>query len=266
MHVVDLKYGRGHQVAAEGNLQLALYALGCLQEYSALADISEITMTIHQPRAGGVSSWTVTRAELERIAEKTLKPAVRAVAKARKAKEVRKHLKPSTAGCQWCRAKATCPALIDKVQFETAMDFEDLDVMPDVRKFQADALAQAMAATDLVEAWVRAVRTEVERRLHAGEDVTGWKLVEGRRGARKWTDETAAEEHLFAALQHAAYEKKLLTPAAAEKFLKKHEAWPVLAALTQQSAGSPTVAPADDKRPTWSPAQQFDNLTTEGTL
>lgn len=265
MHVIDLKYGRGHKVAAEGNLQLALYALGCLQEYSAIADITEITMTIHQPRAGGVSSWTVTRAELEKIAEKTLKPAVKGVVKARKAKAVEKYLKPSTAACQWCKAKASCPALRQWVQDRTAMDFEDLDQVPDVRQFKTDALAQAMKATDLVEAWVRAVRTEVERRLHAGEDVTGFKLVEGRKGARRWSDEAAAEEHLVAALQGAAYERKLLTPAAAEKALKKHELWPVLAELTQQSAGSPTVAPADDKRPAWSPANQFEDLTTEDT-
>jgi hypothetical protein len=264
MHVVDLKYGRGHKVAAEGNLQLVLYALGCLQEYSAIAEITEITMTIHQPRAGGVSSWTVTRAELERIASKTLAPAVKAVIKARKTKTVEKYLKPDTEACQWCKAKATCPALRQWVQDKTAMDFDDLSV-PDVKKYQPDALAEAMAATDLVEAWVRAIRTEVERRLHAGEDVTGYKLVEGRKGARRWTDEAAVEEHLVAALQHAAYERKLLTPAAAEKALKRHELWPVLAGLTQQSAGSPTVAPVDDKRPAWTPAQQFDNLTTEDT-
>jgi hypothetical protein len=260
MHVIHLKYGKGVAVEAQGNLQLALYALGCLQEYSGLAEIAEITMTVHQPRAGGVSSWTVTRAELEEIALQTLAPAVQRVMAARQDKAVEKHLTPNAKGCRWCKAKATCPALGQWVQDQTAMDFDDLGDAPKVEKFTPAALARAMAATELVEGWVQAVRAETSRRLHNGQLVPGYKLVEGRKGFRRWSDEAEAQEHLVTALQNAAFERKLISPAAAEKALKKHALWPALAALTTQSAGSPTVAPADDRRPAYDPANQFDNL------
>jgi hypothetical protein len=163
-----------------------------------------------------------------------------------------------------CSSDLACPALRQEVQARTAMDFDDITV-PAIDKYHDQALADAMAATDLVEQWLRAVRGEVERRLMQGHDVPGWKLVAGRKGARQWTDTSAVEAALVEALGGAAYEKKILSPAQAEKALRKSPHWDGLSALTRQSEGAPSVAPEADKRSPGTPASasDFDTLTEE---
>ena len=64
MDVVDLKYGKGVPVSAEGNPQMKLYALGCYLALSWAYDISTIRMNIFQPRLDSISTATITRAEL----------------------------------------------------------------------------------------------------------------------------------------------------------------------------------------------------------
>lgn len=69
--VIDLKYGMGVKVEAEENEQAQMYALGAVEECEVLADIDHITMVIYQPRiADGVSEWRISRADLERFAER----------------------------------------------------------------------------------------------------------------------------------------------------------------------------------------------------
>lgn len=42
MDVIDLKYGAGHAVSAEGNPQMKIYALGCLLAFDLFYDIASI--------------------------------------------------------------------------------------------------------------------------------------------------------------------------------------------------------------------------------
>lgn len=266
LYVVDLKYGRGVPVSAIGNEQLMLYALGGLFTFDGVANIATVTMVIHQPRAGGVSEYTMSAAELRKWGGTTVKRALAAGKRVIAARD-RTQLSPRESTCRWCPAKAVCPALREAVQAKTALDFDDLDACdgPRVEEWHNEALSHAMAATDLVEQWLRAVRAEVERRLLAGTPVTGYKLVAGRKGARQWTDTSAAEAALVEALGGAAYEKKILSPAQAEKALRKSPHWQGLAALTRQPEGAPSVAPEGDKRAPWTPvsASDFDTLTEE---
>lgn len=74
LHIIDFKYGMGVLVVAEDNPQMKLYALGALEIYDALYDITEVSMTIFQPRRENVSTWTVPVAELRDWAENELKP------------------------------------------------------------------------------------------------------------------------------------------------------------------------------------------------
>lgn len=46
LHIIDLKYGKGVPIQAEGNPQMRLYALGALETYDFLYDIEEIDMCI----------------------------------------------------------------------------------------------------------------------------------------------------------------------------------------------------------------------------
>jgi hypothetical protein len=48
--VIDLKYGKGISVSAEGNGQLRIYGLAALIEYGHLADFKSVRTMIVQPR------------------------------------------------------------------------------------------------------------------------------------------------------------------------------------------------------------------------
>jgi hypothetical protein len=243
--VIDLKYGMGVQVDASENEQLQLYALGALNDYDMLADFSVVTMVIHQPRKNHVSEWSVPVQDLRAFGRKAALAADAAIAGLAE-------YAPGEKQCQWCKAKAVCPALKDEVQASTALaaspeDFRDLHDVP------SDNLGAAMDKVALIEGWCLAIRAEVERRLFAGDSVEGYKLVEGRRGNRSWASETDTEALFksFRLKQDEMYDLKLISPTKAEKLLKDKspKRWVKVEGLISRSDGKPSVAPVTDKRP-----------------
>ena len=74
LHIIDFKYGLGVLVEAEENPQMKCYALGALAIYDSLYDITEVSMSIFQPRRENVSTWTVPVEDLRTWAEEELKP------------------------------------------------------------------------------------------------------------------------------------------------------------------------------------------------
>ena len=126
-----------------------------------------------------------------------------------------------------------------------------------IRIVQTDAdmewLASLMPHLDLIEDWVRAVRGRVFAELSQGNDVPGFKLVEGRRGARKWLDENAAETVLksMRLKTEDMYNFKVISPTDAEKLLAKTSPvrWKKLEKLVTRADGKPSVAPVADPRP-----------------
>lgn len=275
--IVDLKYGRGVPVSAEDNPQLQIYALAALDEFSLVQDFDTVRMVIHQPRLGAVSEWVQSVDELrafgqavkDRIAAHDTNPDAR---------------NPGDKQCRWCASKATCPELAARVQAEVGSNFEDLTTfnreMTEAALRQrpqgldADALGQALAAVDLVEMWCKAVRAEVEARLVAGQAVPGFKLVQGKKGNRQWSDKQAAEDLLKAMrVKHdQMYDYSVISPTTAEKLAKAEvigpRQWPKVAALITQTDGKPSVAPESDKRPALVMSAvdaDFDDVTQTAT-
>jgi hypothetical protein len=125
--------------------------------------------------------------------------------------------------------------------------------MPEVPDMQTgdNYLSMAMAKVGLVEDWCKGVRAEVERRLLAGQKIDGFKLVEGRKGNRKWANE-AEVEALFKSFRLRGddmYDRSLISPTKAEKLFKNNpKRWEKVEALTSRSDGKPSVAFASDKR------------------
>lgn len=264
--VGDLKTGMGVVVSAFENPQLQIYGLGAIEQYGLLYEITRARLTIYQPRINREpSDWEITADDLLAFGEHAKERAK----VARTAKEFManwvgvddSYLTPGDhCRTSFCKARATCPKLAEFVQDTTGADFEDLNVATTaMTMFKEDAefikpsvLSAKMAQIDLIEDWCKAVRAEVERRLLAGQPVPGYKLVQGKRGARAWgnADEVEATFKSMRLKQEEMYDFKLISPTTAEKLLKDSpKRWNRITPLITQSDGKPSVAPESDKRP-----------------
>jgi hypothetical protein len=260
LFVIDLKYGMGVRVDADSE-QLKMYALGALEQCEPLGEFEQVCMVIHQPRLNHVSEHWLPIADLRAFAEDVRLAAI----------EVGDHevprLEPGEKQCRFCKAKSTCPALRAEVT-DIVSGSATLDefLTPDMTTGD-NYLSMAMSKVGLVEDWCKAVRAEVERRLLAGQTVDGFKLVEGRRGNRKWSDDAEVEALFksFRLRQDEMYDYSLISPTKAEKLLKDTpKRWEKAEALISRAEGKPSVAPATDKRPALavqSVADDFRDLT-----
>lgn len=84
-----------------------------------------------------------------------------------------------------------------------------------------------------------------------GGEIPGYKVVEGREGNRKWTDEAVVLKTLTDAglTAEEVTETRLLSPAAMDKALGKKRAAELLTDYIDRSPGAPAVVPETDKRP-----------------
>lgn len=264
--VVDLKTGSGVRVEAEDNDQCGMYGSGALRSLprDVAAKIKRVTGMIIQPPLGHVSETTWTVEELAERDER-LKAAAFEVSEAdalwaagATPEEMMIFLNPSEKACKFCKAKATCPALLGQV-VETvapalASKFPNLDqslgkelsaAMDQPINESDDRLVQVWKARNLIQGYLTAVEAEIDRRLHAGLEVPGMGLFIGRAGSRAYTDEDEAEKILKASRlgADAIYTKKLISPAQAEKLLKKDKPriWKKLEDVISQSEGKPTA-------------------------
>ena len=284
--VVDFKYGMGVEVDAERNPQMSLYGLGALQAYHGLvADFETVRMAISQPRIKRApSEWDCSVEELEAWGRGEASDAVTACIAAVERAPVMgdggfalSYLRPGEKQCKFCKAKATCPALRDEVTFNVAsITGATADEFPDVIEQQVERptsesdeawLAACLSKVDLIEDWCKAIRAETERRLLAGDNVPGFKLVQGKRGARQWTDAKVAEETLktMRVKLEDMYDFKLISPTTADKLAKAGtigpRQWPKLQSLITQSEGKPHVAPSTDSRPALVVTPVVDDFT-----
>ena len=260
LYVVDLKFGMGVRVDAADNPQLMMYALGAMEQCEPLGEFDQVCMVIHQPRLNHVSEHWIYVGDLWAFKR-------RAAEAAELTRQPDAPLVPGEKQCRFCKAKATCPALRAEVT-EVVSGSATLDefLVPDVTTGD-NYLSVAMSKVGLVEDWCKAVRAEVERRLMAGQTVDGFKLVEGRRGNRKWSSDAEVEALFksFRLRQDEMYDYSLISPTKAEKLLKDTpKRWEKAEALISRAEGKPSVAPATDKRSSLtvqSVADDFRDLT-----
>lgn len=263
--VNDLKFGRGVKIYAEDNEQMKIYALGAFDQFSALGDYTRVSWCIHQPRIGHVDEAECDAAALLEWASSKLRPAAdNALYLYEHRAEATLDLNPGEKQCKFCKAKASCPALQNHVLSTVADDFVDVTqpIAPQlataierVENSDGAHIANLLGAADLIESFVKAVRAKAETELLAGHDVPGYKLVQGKKGARQWGDVQAAETAMksMRLKQEVMYDFKLISPTTAEKLAKSEvigkKQWPKLQALITQSEGGLSVAPVSDTRP-----------------
>lgn len=268
--ISDAKFGYS-KVYAKRNKQMMIYALAAVDEFSAFGDFKIVTMRIHQPRINSYDDWTCAREELEKFRDEVQFKADTALRLYHGVTKFipEQDLIPSDKGCKWCRAQSTCVALQNHVMSVMSEDFVDL-TNTSVAKIEKNTvkldqvdnvkLSKLMQSADMIESFLKAVRARVESELFAGRGVLGYKLVEGKKGNRKWEDESLAEKAMkdLAIPEDDIYTKEVISVSKAEKLLSKKEPkkWAKLHEFITQNEGKPSVAPSTDPRP----ALQIGNI------
>lgn len=237
IHIIDLKYGKGVEVYAKDNSQMMLYALGAYSEYSCIQEIETVRMSIVQPRRDHIDEWEMSVSDL-------LKWAAWVSEQADLALSDNAPFAPGEKQCQFCAAKATCPALEKYTRKIVGGDFENLD-NPD--ELTDDRVRAALSSKKLIIGWLEAVERHVTERLENGQGFPGFKLVAGR-SLRQWADDEQAEAVLLELMGDGAFTRKLISPSQAEKVLGKTKATSIKELIVKPE-GRPTLAPESDKRP-----------------
>lgn len=264
--VRDLKFGRGVAVKAENNRQLKMYAMGVLEKHGLWDLVKEVDLGICQPRLTSEISQVIIPIDELKMFKQEVQITARTILKALETGE-QLPLNPSEKACKFCKAAKAgiCDALTMTVRNAAEEGFENLDEPKIIQTpkgpvtvSDADRLGEAMKLADLAEIYVKGVRAAVESALLASKPVTGYKLVQGRKGPRQWTKEEVAEELLRKkrVKQEEMYTFKLITPAKAEKKWAKAKPtwWAELEGNISQSEGAISVAPTEDPRPAYTVA------------
>ena len=249
--IIDYKYGQGVPVSAVGNPQLKLYALGALNDYGFAVNVKRVEMHIFQPRINNISSDSIDVADLIAWAEQTVKPTAEKAAKGKGKYQEGAH-------CTFCPHAGRCRKLANACK--EFVETHDLRVaVPVLTPFE---LAEALAMEPLITLWLRRVKQQALDSMLNGAEVPGYKVVEGKQGNRKWTNEMEVLEVLETAgyMREDVTETLLLSPAKMDKALGKKKVAELLDGYIDRAPGSPTIAPESDKRPAYDPTADFNNL------
>lgn len=252
IRVIDLKYGQGVTVDAHENMQGFLYCVGAVQEFGWISEFKTFIVDIYQPRKGNFQTWEFDREYLEEKSEWVSKQAKLALSN--DAPRI-----PSNKACQWCKAKADCPALFKHTQEITTVEFEQLDdntPLPTKESLSAAQTASVIKNKSLIESWLKAVADKAKDSLLSGEKIEGLKLVEGR-GRTTWKDEDVITEKLRA-MGIDPFEQKVLSPNKVKGIVKKD--FKQLQDQLEKSSGAPTLVPSCDKRPSLDTSDDFTSM------
>ncbi len=236
LDIVDYKYGQGVAVSAQNNSQMRLYALGALNDYGLIYDITEVGMHIFQPRLNNISPEVLTVDELMAWGEEVA-PIAELAAQGKGDFCSGEH-------CRFCPHAGNCPTLAADCLKVVNLG-EGKAAVPTMQPWMvADILKQE----PLITGWLKAVKERALSQMLSGEEIPGYKVVEGR-GSRSWSDPELVEELLSSSQPREKYmtEPELLSPYQLEKSIGKKEA-ALFSQFIVTKPGSPTIAPATDKR------------------
>jgi len=236
LHVIDFKYGLGVLVDAYQNPQMMLYALGALRIFDCLYDITEVSMSIYQPRRENVSTWTISVDELMDWAENTLRP------KADLAYKGEGEYSPGS-WCQFCKAAVKCRARAEEKLDLARFEFAQPPLLSDAE------IEEILGKLDDLTKWANEIMAYAQdAAINHGKEWAGYKLVESRTN-RKYTDEDAVIRAAASAGYRDIYKKTLISITEMEKLMGKQTFKEILGGLVAKPIGKPTLVPASDKRP-----------------
>ena len=265
--IIDYKDGM-HHVPVVQNPQLEQYAIGDLASFEEGREpFSIIRLTVIQPKLAAkgmkpISSWDEPVAYFR----ETVLPKIIAEAAACDAPDA--SLVPGEEQCRYCPAKGGCAALAQQATasvtdlFGPAQGLVEASAGTDPNAMPAEKIREILEAAPLLRQMIAAVEEEALRRLKAGIDIPGIKVVNGR-GSRKWAlPEDQIEQKLksMGLPKDAIWKSSLISPAQIEKAvwenrkgekksLSKRQLETIDKEYVAHVAGSLTVALESDSRP-----------------
>ena len=277
LHIIDYKHGKGVAVSAKANPQMRLYALGALRLYSAAFGdrIKRVSMGICQPRLSETASEEVISVEDLTAWGNRIKPI------AEEAYNGSGVFKPGD-HCRFCKGKAQCRARADyytefskyaDMEIEgkmTAAEFEDYEkaeclgaeVPPILSNFDVAVLLDTAAG---LAAWYKDLQEYAVSALLAGEEIPGFKLVEGRSNRTFANVDEAVKALVTAGYDEARlYDRKPKTLSEIEKMLGKKHFAELLSSYVVKPKGKPTLVVASDRREAYNAgAAEFEGAGNE---
>lgn len=234
LRVIDFKYGVGVLVDVENNPQMMCYALGALQMFEGIYDISNIAMTIFQPRRDNVSTFVLSKEELLKWAEEVLSPAAKLAAKGEGEFHAGSH-------CQFCKVKATCRK---RAEYNLELARYDFAVPVSLTDEEIEII---LSKVDALTSWATDIKEYALQQALSGKAWNGYKLVEGRSN-RKYINESVVAEKVKSA-GFDPYDHKVMGITAMTKLLGKTKFEELIEGLIEKPQGKPTLVPMSDKRP-----------------
>ena len=242
LHVIDLKYGKGVRVEAEGNTQARLYAAGAMDSFGILYDFDKVKVHIYQPRIDNISTAEYSLEELEKWMDEYVQPRAKAAYLGTGKPVPGDH-------CRFCKVRGKCKARAQKnmALYQSSVS----DYLTDKAMME-----ELLPMLDEIQAWAKDVQEYALQQALQGEKYNGWKVVEGRSN-RKITN----EEGLIEALKKGGYKKKqifkqpeLETITNLEKLMGKKRFKELSEGFIEKPPGKPALVEESDKRPEWNSA------------
>lgn len=250
LEIDDFKYGEGIVVEAYRNPQLMYYAFGTLLNLDKLGiDVDFVRMRIVQPRVTWFKDepYEISVLDLRQWANDVLWPAMIL------ADSENGDLSPGE-HCRFCPRKLACPVLVGMYGAAANANISTVIGMDDA------TLAREYPNIAAVKQYIKALETETFRRMQAGVEIGGLKMVH-MKANRVWK-EGAAKIFQNMLGKEALSEPELKSPAEMEKINSVAKA--KVREYSYTPVGNLTVATEDDKRPGVK-VQTLTELMKEGT-
>lgn len=240
IEIIDLKYGKGVPVDAYQNPQLMLYALGAYNLYDLAYDFDRIRMTIVQPRLDSISTFEIEVEELLYWANNYVTP------RATQAYEGTGEWNIESDILRFSKVRA-------QLRPRAELNFEVIDKYDsqEPATLSPEEIAEILHRSAEITSWISDVESYALYQVLGGEEIPGFKVVEGRSN-RKITDSQAVADLLI----DEGYQeddifkpKELMAMGALEKLAGKKHFAELANDYIVKPQGKPTLVPNSDKRP-----------------
>jgi hypothetical protein len=251
LHIIDLKAGIGVEVEAKQNLQLLLYGYASARNYCLLPAV--VSLHIYMPRHHTGEKrdvFTVKATDTDDTVISVLDAAKKILTD-----PFNQPFTPSDEACQFCPAQSFCSARTQ--QATAALQLAELRAIDlgDFASLTDEKLAKMYRAIPAAKKYFNKLESYVESRAASGVKFPGLKLVAGRQGNRKWSDEKKAFSLLRKLFPgESCREINVIGVAEADKLIKSAveldaELYGKLEKLIVRADGAPTLVPETDSRP-----------------